>query len=152
MSAKPTDSLSTLKSEDLRYWHQSNIPVIIVLWRQSDGSAYWKDVTAAVGEGRRLRFDKEADRFNGFCVDRLGALTVDRRTPGVFVPPLNDGETAIINLLRIRMPDEIFIATSPFGNGRDAIPELMRQDDPRYDWVIRKRRFVSFFDPGSYGT
>lgn len=142
-----------LKSEDLRYWRQSNIPVIIVLWRQSDESAFWKDVTDAIsGDERRLRFDKEADRFNGSCSDRLGALTVDRRTPGVFVPPLNDGETAIINLLRVRMPDEIFIATSPFGSGRDAIPELMRQDDPRHDWVIRKRRFVSFFDPRLYGT
>jgi Domain of unknown function (DUF4365) len=45
-----------LKSEDLRYWRQSNIPVIIVLWRRSDGSAYWKDVTDAVGgDERRLR-------------------------------------------------------------------------------------------------
>jgi hypothetical protein len=142
-----------LKPEDLRYWRQSNIPVIVVLWRQSDGSAYWKHVTdAAGGDERRLRFDKEADRFNGSCADRLGALTVDRRTPGVFVPPLNDGETAITNLLRIHMPDEIFVATSPFGSGRDAISELIRQDDPRHDWVIRKRRFVSFFDPRSYGT
>jgi hypothetical protein len=50
------------------------------------------------------------------------------------------------------LPDEIFIATSPFGSGRDAIPELMKQHDIRHDWVIRKRRFVSFFDPRSYGT
>ncbi len=142
-----------LKPEDLEYWRHSSVPVIIVLWRKSDGSAYWKDVTDCVkGEARRLRFDKAADVFDGRCVDRLGALTVDRRTPGVFLPPLNQGEEAIINLLRIRLPDEIFLSTSPFGSGRDAVPELVKQDNIRFDWVIRKRRFVSFFDPREGGT
>lgn len=142
-----------LKPDDLSYWRQSNIPVIIVLWRQSDGSAYWKDVTNSVrGDDRRLLFDKQADVFDKSCADRLGGLTIDRRTAGVFVPPLNQGEWAIINLLRVRIPDEIFVATSPFGSGRDAIPELLKQGDPRFDWVIRKRRYVSFFDPRSYGT
>jgi hypothetical protein len=51
-----------LKPDDLKYWRGSNIPVIIVVWRQSDGSAYWKDVTDCVkGEERRLKFDKGAD-------------------------------------------------------------------------------------------
>lgn len=142
-----------LKPDDLGYWRQSNIPVVIVLWRQSDGSAYWKDVTDSVrGDERRLQFDKQADVFDKNCADRLGSLTIDRRTPGVFVPPLNQGEAAIINLLRVRLPDEIFVATSPFGSGRDAVPELLKQSDTRFDWVIRKRRYVSFFDPRKYGT
>jgi len=142
-----------LKPDDLGYWRQSNIPVIIVLWRQSDNSAYWKEVTDSVrGDERRLKFDKQADAFDKNCADHLGSLTIDRRTPGVFVPPLNLGEGAIINLLRVRLPNEMFFATSPFGSGRDAIPELLKQGDPRFDWVIRKRRFVSFFDPRNYGT
>jgi hypothetical protein len=142
-----------LKPADLKYWAQTNIPVIVVLWRKSDGSAFWKDVTDSVrGDERRLQFDKKADAFDVSCADRLGSLTIDRRTPGVFVPPLNQGETAIINLLRIKLPDEIFIATSPFGSGRDAIPELIKQSNTRFDWVIRKRRYVSFFDPREYGT
>jgi hypothetical protein len=142
-----------LKPDDLKYWRGSNIPVIIVLWRQSDGSAYWKDVTDCTkGEERRLRFDKDADVFDARCVDRIGALTIDRSTPGVYLPPLNQGEDAIINLLRIKLPDEIFLASSPFGSGRDAVPELVKHDNTRFDWVIRKRRFVSFFDPRDYGT
>lgn len=127
--------------------------MIIVVWRQSDGSAYWKDVTDCVkGEERRLKFDKNPDIFDARCADRIGALTIDRHTPGVYLPPLNQGEEAIINLLRIKLPDEIFLASSPFGSGRDAIPELVKQDNTRFDWVIRKRRFVSFFDPRDYGT
>ncbi len=142
-----------LKPDDLKYWRSSNIPVIIVVWRQSDGSAYWKDVTDCVeGEERRLKFDKHADVFDARCADRIGALTIDRRTPGVYLPPLNQGEEAIINLLRIKLPDEIFLASSPFGSGRDAIPELVKHDNIRFDWVIRKRRFVSFFDPRDYAT
>ena len=142
-----------LKPADLTYWRQSNIPVIIVLWRQSDNTAYWKEVTSAIpGNERRLTFSKTADAFDNTSADRLGALTIDRHTPGVFVPPLNLGETAILNMLRIRMPDEMFLATSPFGSGRDAMPELMKRDNIRHDWVIRKRRFISFFDPRDYGT
>jgi hypothetical protein len=142
-----------LKPDDLAYWRKYNIPVIIVLWRQSDGSAYWQDVTSGLrGDERRLKFDKHDDVFDPTCADCLGALTIDRRTPGVHIPPLNFGESAIINMMRLRLPDEIFISTSPFGSGRDAIPELLKQGNPRFDWVIRKRRFVSFFDPREFGT
>lgn len=85
-----------LKPDDLKYWRGSNIPVIIVVWRQSDGSAYWKDVTDCVkGEERRLKFDKVADVFDTLCADSIGALTIDRHTPGVYLPPLNQGEEAI---------------------------------------------------------
>ena len=44
------------------------------------------------------------------------------------------------------------MATSPFGSGRDAVPELVKHDNIRFDWVIRKRRFASFFDPREGGT
>jgi hypothetical protein len=68
------------------------------------------------------------------------------------LPTLNQGEDAIINLLRIKLPDEIFVASSPFGSGRDAIPELVKDDNTRFDWVIRRRRFVSFSDPREFAT
>jgi hypothetical protein len=142
-----------LRPEDLEYWRRYNIPVIIVVWRKSDGTAFWKDVTDCLkGEERRLRFSKDADVFDARCADRIDALTIDRQTPGVHLPPLNQGEGAIINMLRIRLPDEIFLSSSPFGSGRDAIAELVKHSDQRFDWVIRKRRFVSFFDPRKYAT
>jgi Domain of unknown function (DUF4365) len=128
-----------MKAEDLKYWRTSNIPVIVVVWRKSDQTAYWKEVTDCVkGEERRLKFDKRADVFDAGCADSIGSLTIDRRTPGIFLPPLNTGEELITNLLRIKLPDEIFLATSPFGSGRDAIPELVKHDNQRFDWVIRK--------------
>ncbi|MCA1411679.1 DUF4365 domain-containing protein [Bradyrhizobium sp. NBAIM20] len=85
----------TLKSKDLGYWRKYNIPVIIVLWRQSDGSAYWQDVSSGLrGDERRLKFDKADDVFDPSCADRLAAITIDRRAPGVHIPPLNFGESA----------------------------------------------------------
>jgi hypothetical protein len=56
-------------------------------------------------------------------------------------------ESLHLNLLRIILPDEIFVAESPFKSGRDAVPTLVGQDDRYFDCVIRGRRFVSFRDP-----
>ena len=141
------------ETEDLTYWQQSNIAVIIVVWRKSDNSAYWKDVTdGSPGNERRLTFQKTTDAFDMSCADQIGALTVDRQTAGVFVPPLNLGESAILNMLRIRMPEQMFVARSPFGSGRDARSELLKHRNIRHDWTIRRRRFISFFDPREGGT
>lgn len=142
-----------LKAADLDYWRKYNIPVVIVLWRRADGSAYWKEVTSGLGiDERRLKFDKTSDVFDQGCVDDLAALTIDRRTPGIHVPPLNFGETAILNLMRVRLPEEIFVAPSSFAAGKDAISSLLKEGNTRFDWVIRKRRFISFFDPREFGT
>lgn len=142
-----------IRPDDLAYWRGHNIPVILVLWRESDNSAYWKDVSdTAKGDERRLKFDKKADVFNSKCADQIGALTIDRSTPGIFLPPLNRGEEAITNLIRVKLPEEMFISSSPFGSGRDAVPELLKHEGPRFDWVIRKRRFISFFDPRKSST
>jgi hypothetical protein len=63
---------------------------------------------------------------------RIGLLTIDGRTPGVLLPPLNQGEGVIINLLRVKLPDEVFFSTSPFGSRRDAAPKLVKQSNIRF--------------------
>jgi hypothetical protein len=137
-----------LRSADLEYWRNTNLPVVIIVVRLSDQSMYWKDVSAgAPGDERRLKFDKIADRLHGGSIDRLAQLAVERGKLGSFVPPMRSGEPAHLNLLRIILPDEIFVAESPFKSGRDAVPTLLGQDERYFDWVIRGRRFVSFRDP-----
>jgi Domain of unknown function (DUF4365) len=37
-----------VRTEDLEYWRNTNLPVIIILLRLSDQSMYWKDVSAGV--------------------------------------------------------------------------------------------------------
>jgi hypothetical protein len=137
-----------LKTADLDYWRDTNLPVIIIVLRLSDQSMFWKDVSAgAPGDERRLTFDKVADKLDAASIDRMAQLSVERGKLGSFVPPMRSGETAHLNLMRIILPEEIFVAESPFKSGRDAMPTLLAQDDRHFDWVIRGRRFVSFRDP-----
>ena len=137
-----------LKTADLEYWRDTNLPVIIIVLRLSDQSMFWKDVSAgAPGDERRLTFDKVADKLDAASIDRMAQLSVERGKLGSFVPPMRSGEPAHLNLMRIVLPEEIFVAESPFRSGRDAMPTLLAQDDRHFDWVIRGRRFVSFRDP-----
>ncbi|GAJ30310.1 DUF4365 domain-containing protein [Acidomonas methanolica] len=137
-----------LKPKDLDYWRGSNLPVIIVLYRKSDESFYWKEVPSGVTAGeRRLRFDKAQDVLDRNAVDRLAALTVPKAGFGYYVPPLGGGESALVNLLPITPPPEIFVASTPH-RGPKATSLLLEADGPaRFDWVINGGSFWSFHDP-----
>ena len=73
-----------LKAADIEYWRQSSLPVVIVLYRKSDGTLFWKDVSTVTGsEERRLVFDKSADVLDAAAMDRLerapGSVSDDAR-------------------------------------------------------------------------
>ncbi|CAH2405798.1 conserved hypothetical protein [Mesorhizobium escarrei] len=137
-----------LRSEDLAYWKPSNLPVIIVLHRTSDNTFFWKEVVDGVGEGeRRLQFDKQLDVLDSGAVDRLAALTVPKAGFGYYVPPLGEGEEAIVNMLPITLPDEMFVATTAY-TPKQAAAILLDSDEPaRFDWAIKGETFWSFHDP-----
>lgn len=138
----------SLKSEDLAYWRGTNLPVIIVLHRTTDDSFFWQDVTSGVGaEGRRLVFDKKRDVLDQGAIDRLAALTVPKAGFGYYVPPLGEGEEALVNLLPIIPPNEIFVASTAHTPKKAASILLDGDDDPRFDWVIKGDSFWSFSDP-----
>lgn len=136
-----------LRSEDLNYWRPSNLPVIIVLYRQSDGSMYWKEVPRGIdADVRRLQFDKILDVLDRDAVDRLAALTVAKAGFGYYVPPLGGGEEAVVNMLPLTMPNEMYTATTSF-DGRRATASLLADGGARFDWIIRGGVFWSFHDP-----
>lgn len=137
-----------MKSEDLEYWRPSNLPVIIVLYRRSDETFYWQEVPRGFTDGeRRLNFIKSRDVLDRNAVDRLAALTVPKAGFGYYVPPLGGGEEALVNVLPINLPNEMFVATTPY-SGKKAVSLLLDGDEPaRFDWVIRGSEFWSFHDP-----
>lgn len=137
-----------LDSKDLQYWRTSNLPVILVLYRESDDSLYWSQIPTEPGvEQRRLSFDKTKDSLDKSSIDRLAALTVPKNGFGYYVPPLGGGETALVNLLPIILPQEMFVASTPYDSKR-AIAELLASDEtPRFDWAIKNGTFWSFHDP-----
>jgi hypothetical protein len=137
-----------LNSDDLAYWRGSNLPVIVVLYRVSDESFYWKSVGTGVGDGaRRLTFSKTDDVLDHRAADRLAALTVPKQGPGYYVPPLGGGEDALVNVLPIKLPDEIFVASTPYAGKRATAVLLQASDHPRFDWIISGDRVWSFHDP-----
>lgn len=137
-----------LRSNDLDYWRGSNLPVIIVLYRRSDESFYWKEVPSEFTEGeRRLQFSKKDDILDPDAVDRLAALTVPKAGFGYYVPPLGGGEEALVNILPVKLPPEIFVASTPH-SPKKAAAILLDGDEPaRFDWVIHGGSFWSFHDP-----
>lgn len=78
-----------LRPDDLAYWHGSNLPVILVLYRKSDETYFWKEVGVDSNkEDRKLQFNKQHDVLDANAVDRLAALTVPKAGFGYYVPPL----------------------------------------------------------------
>lgn len=138
-----------LEPADLAYWRQSNLPVIIVLVRLSDHTMFWQQVDAGrLTEPRRLDIDKARDGFTAEAADAIAGVTIEKNTFGTYVPPMLSGEPGHLNLVRMRLPEEIFVAESPFKSGREAVKEILLHDGPRhFDWVIRDRSFWSFRDP-----
>jgi len=137
-----------LRTEDLDYWSGTNLPIIIVLYRKSDDTYFWKEVQAGPGPiERRLQFDKKADVLDRDAIDRLAALTVPKVGFGYYVPPLGGGEEAVVNMLPVRLPAEMFVATTPHTVAK-AKAILLDADQPaRFDWVIKGGSFWSFQDP-----
>ncbi|ODU67114.1 DUF4365 domain-containing protein [Sphingobium xenophagum] len=137
-----------LRRQDLEYWRGSNLPVIVVFYRRSDDSFYWKEVSRESEQvERRLQIDKVADVLDSSSVNRLAALTVPKAGFGYYVPALGGGEEALVNMLPIALPTELFIASTPY-DGRRAAAILLDGDElARFDWIIRGGIFWSFHDP-----
>lgn len=136
-----------LRSEDLEYWRPSNLPVIIVLFRQSDESFFWKEVPRGLDGDRRLKFDKRIDALNEAAVDRLAAVTVPKAGFGYYIPPLGGGEDALVNMLPIVLPREMYVAPTTH-TPREAIKALFDHEEPaRFDWVMKGDTLWSFNDP-----
>lgn len=137
-----------LRSEDLAYWRPSNLPVIVVLYRQSDDTYYWKHVEGGAGPGeRRLSFDKSLDVLDASSVNRLAQLTIPKAGFGYYVPPLGGGEDAIVNILPVSLPDEVFVATTPHTPAVAVTRLLEADEEARFDWAIKGGSFWSFSDP-----
>ncbi|MCW0198891.1 DUF4365 domain-containing protein [Sphingopyxis sp.] len=137
-----------LRMQDLDYWKGPNLPVIVVFYRRSDDSFYWKEVSRDHGQNdRRLQIDKTLDVLDNSTVNRLAGLTVPKAGFGYYVPALGGGEQALVNILPIKLPAEMYVSSTPY-NGRRATAILLDGDEPaRFDWSISGGSFWSFHDP-----
>ena len=137
-----------LRPDDLVYWQGSNLPVILVLYRRCDETFFWKEVTVDPNrEDRKLQFNKQNDVLDANSVDRLASLTVPKTGFGYYVPPLGGGEEALVNILPLTLPIEMFVSSTPYTPKQAAAILLDADESPRFDWVIKGGTFWSFADP-----
>jgi hypothetical protein len=66
---------------------------------------------------------------------------------GYYVPPLGGGEEALVNILPVTLPPEIFVSSTPHSAKKAAAILLNGDEPPRFDWVIKGETFWSFSDP-----
>lgn len=137
-----------LRLQDLDYWKGSNLPVIVVFFRRSDNSFYWKEVSRDPDQNeRRLQIDKAKDVLDNSTLNRLADLTVPKAGFGYYVPALGGGEEALVNILPLSLPTEMYVASTPY-DGKRATAVLLEDDEPaRFDWTIAGGTFWSFHDP-----
>ncbi|PWR21609.1 hypothetical protein DKG75_06300 [Zavarzinia compransoris] len=137
-----------IRPDDLVYWQGANLPIVLVLYRKSDETYFWKEIAVdPMREDRKLHFNKQTDVLDGNAVDRLAALTVPKSGFGYYVPPLGGGEEALVNILPVTLPTEMFVASTQY-TLKKAASILLDADEPaRFDWVIRGGTFWSFADP-----
>ena len=137
--------------EDIAYWQQSNLPVIVVVVRLSDRSSYWKLVpksgSAFDPETRRLCIDKSADRFDRSAASAIVQIAVDQAEPGVWIPPCRQTDHLFFNAVKVVLPDTIQVAATTYRQGRDALRALLDiADNPPFEWAARGGRLITFLD------
>lgn len=142
-----------VKPDDLEYWKGSNLPVIVLLHRIEDQSFYWKPIRFDRGdESRKLVFDKQADQLDENAKEKLTALCVEKLGQGYFVPPMRGGETAVINMIPLTLPEEMFVSASPCSKKQALAIILDDRPSARFDWVLFGGSLWSFHDPRKTAT
>jgi hypothetical protein len=149
-TAENGDSFEYLcEPEDITYWQQTNVPVIIVLVRLADDTAYWKLVRTPGTPipDRRLHIEKKTDRFDAAAADAIAAIAVDQAEPGIWLPPSAKPDDLLFNAVKVMLPAKIQVAATPHRAGRDVLRALLDiNDHPPAAWVARGGRLVTFLD------
>jgi hypothetical protein len=137
---------------DLDYWMQGNVPVILVVSRPKSGEAYWVSIKdhfrdPGVRAGRKVRFDKEHDRFDEGCKDALVSLAVPKDAGLYFAPPPKE-ETLYSNLLKVsHFPEQLYAAQTDYRTGQDVRAKLNEMGArEQNEWFAKYKSILSFND------
>lgn len=153
LTAETDDGFEYLmEPKDVRYWQQSNLPTILVVVRLHDGGIYWRPVPRTGDptdlDVRRQIFLKARDVFGGNAADALRAMTEPDRIPGGHIPAVRSSETIIPNLMKVVLPEQVYIAEAKCNSLREAYGLLNAETDTvPDDWTLRSRRLTTFRNP-----
>ena len=139
-----------VRENDLNYWLTGNTPVILICCKTGAKEAFWisvKDYFAKIERRheRKIRFNKQRDRFDAGCRDALIQLAVPKDA-GLYLAPLPKNETLYSNLLPVTFfPETIYFAPTKHSTDKDAGIALRAEGaDPPAEWIVTGGAFHSF--------
>lgn len=165
--AETDASLEYLCSErELAYWMQGNAPVLLIVSRPKTEEAYWVSIKSYFADptrraSRRVRFDKDRDRFTQESFTQLRAAGASPDS-GIYLGPPAKTETLVSNLLEvaayapriyvattnIRKPDEIWAYASARGVHIQR-PFILKEGRMISFHDLREKPWSDLCDPGS---
>jgi hypothetical protein len=138
--------------KDLDYWLQGNAPVILVVSRPESDEAYWVSIKDYFRDPktratRKVRFDKDRDRFDESCRAEITRLAVPKDAGLYFAPPPKQ-ETLHSNLLRVsHFPERLYVARTDYRTGQEVQAKLREMDvRGENEWFAKYKSILSFND------
>ena len=138
------------EQKDLDYWLQGNVPIILVVCRPDTNEAYWVSIRdyfndPVIQKTRKVRFDKQRNRFDASCASSLKKL-VSSKDSGVYFAPLQKTETLYTNLLKVTsFASKIFVAGTNYRE-RGAVWREFNSMGIKVgpEWILTDKQIVSF--------
>lgn len=139
------------KPADLAYWLQGNLPVIFIYTFTDTGEAYWISVkdyfnTAPKRQAAKIEFDLKADRFDRTSADAIKRLARPRGS-GIYFAPPPTVETLWLNLLPVKFPEHLQVASTEHRSRKTVRDELKSKAGHfSSDWILRNKQILTFQD------
>ena len=137
---------------DLDYWLRGNVPVILVVCRPKSDEAYWVPIKDYFNDNearksRKVRFDKEQNRFDASCASKLRELALSKDS-GIYFSPLRKTEILYTNLLEVTsFAPTIYVANTNH-RSPEAVWEKFRSMEIKVggEWILTGKQIVSFYN------
>ena len=140
--------------EDVDYWCQGTMPVLLVVVKTKTDHAYWKSIKDYFSSARsvqrpRVVFDKNRDIFDLSAKGYLSTIAANT-TPGAVAPPARITESLAPNLIQVlRFGSKLFVADTECKDNQTfgAASRDLVADAPG-EWIVKGHRVFSFHDLG----
>lgn len=142
----------TCTRDDLDYWLRGTAPVLLIVSKPKQKQAWWVSVKDYFRpperrQSRRIRFDKQTQRFDQSATTDLMALSAQAGAGTYFTPPPKF-EVLISNLLPVtRFPAKLYRALTTLRAREDVRDELKKHVEwPNSEYVLTGGAIVSVHD------
>jgi hypothetical protein len=136
--------------DDLDYWLEGNVPVILIVSRPANNEAYWITIKdyfkdANIRQSRKITFDKKLHRFDKNALPSLWSLASP--LVGLYQAPIPVSERLVSNLLQIaQLPPRLYLATAIHSDPKTFYDALKLAGGMTHEWVFKHGQVLSVHD------